>query len=416
MDFPGNPASRAAGTHVKLPDLRVWNGASIPEPIRITSRDDFNEATNIAIRMGISDMVMVTGLPLMANRHGELTALTRPIQKAEMENVINWITGQAGVVARLQGGRDYDQAFEVKDTELLDRFSEPVRHRFRLNLTANYFNGDTGYQAVMRYINPVPPTPAEVTLEPQILTEAAPHSGQILIGGRTGSGKTRTIAAILRHIIEGKTHIAGNIVTYESPIEYLFDEIPSPACVVSQSEIPQHLPTFFDASVNALRRAPAYAMIQELRDAPTIQSAVELANTGHPLISTTHAHDAALIFRRMAQRFPFEQQSQAFYSLVQTTHMLVHQMLVRSAHGGYTALREWQVITPSVRDRLEDAGPSHYHNALRQHMDDPSNDDGSSMRRSVIRVLAEGRITRETAIDVLRNYRYSREEIADAIK
>ena len=101
----------------------------------------------------------------------------------------------------------------------------------------------------------------------------------MLIAGPTGSGKTTTYAAMLRWIIEGNTPIAGNILTYESPIEFLFGNIPSATCIVAQQEIGLHLVGGFAEGVrNSLRRNPALVVVGELRDAETIQAALEVAN------------------------------------------------------------------------------------------------------------------------------------------
>ena len=113
-------------------------------------------------------------------------------------------------------------------------------------------------------------------------------------------GKTTTFAALIRRILEGDTPIEGNIITYEAPIEFVFEAVPSPTCTISQREIGVHLPDFASGVRNSLRRKPGLIVVGELRDMDTIMAAVEAANTGHPLYTTTHANNVALVLRRLS--------------------------------------------------------------------------------------------------------------------
>ena len=122
----------------------------------------------------------------------------------------------------------------------------------------------------------------------------SPH-GSFLVSGATGSGKTTTFAAIIRHILENDTPIKGHILTHEEPIEYRYDKIQSSHSIIVQSQIPDHFPTFHAANREAMRRRPAMVLVGELRDLETIQSAVEIARTGHAIFATVHATDVASI-------------------------------------------------------------------------------------------------------------------------
>ena len=92
--------------------------------------------------------------------------------------------------------------------------------------------------------------------------------------------------SLIRRILEGDTPIEGNIITYEAPIEFVFEAVSSPTCTISQHEIGVHLPDFASGVRNALRRKPGLIVVGELRDMDTIMAAVEAANTGHPLYTT----------------------------------------------------------------------------------------------------------------------------------
>ncbi len=95
--------------------------------------------------------------------------------------------------------------------------------------------------------------------------------------------KSTTLASNIRYVLENNTHIRGNILTHNEPIEYEYDAIESTHSIVSQSEIPNNFETFADANREAMRRRPAAVEIGELRDKETISAALELSLTGDPV-------------------------------------------------------------------------------------------------------------------------------------
>lgn len=377
-------------------------------PIPITSQEDWWDFLNAAIDERVTDIIVQTGEQLICSDHGALCGFGVNITPTAMQNIIRWITGDDGAYARLIGGVDLDCGYEIDDNKHKDEWGIPLRHRFRANMTAGRHRRGYGIQIVMRYLASAPPTLEAVALEPEIVGEIDPAMGMVIISGETGSGKTTTFAAIIRHVLEGHTSIRGNIITYEAPIEYVFEDIESECCVIMQHEIGLHLPTFGAGVRNALRRKPGLVVIGELRDAETIEAAVEAANTGHPIYTTTHANSAAYILRRLSRKFPAELQEQAFYDLLGTTHMLVSQVLVDRTDGGKACLREWQVLTPEVVRKLEDAGPRGHFDVLNRVMEDPDSGSGRSMRLTVERALDGGQISSATADAVLKRYGYRR--------
>lgn len=396
----------------------TWTGIVSDCGFRPISRDDFFYICNFAVRMHLSDLVIQTGKPVFVTHHGRMTAITRPLGLNDVERVIEWVTQSTNAVFRLRSSDDLDGAFSIPDVERRDEWGEAIRHRFRLNITAIMFNGATGYQLVMRYINPVIPTIADVALEPEIMREMTPKQGGVCFLGEVGSGKSSSAAAGLREIAEGRTPIRGNVVTYESPIEYDLEQLKSSCVTIAQTEVPSHLPTFSHGSRNSLRRKPGYVFLGELRDRETIESATELMMTGVPLLGTAHANSVAVAYSRMFQKFPTTQQAQAFYSLVANMHMFVSQRLVH--HKDWTpekpkmvCLREWQVMTDPIRMKLEEAGPERHISVLRSIMNSPDNHHGRSMKKTIQKHYSEGSLSIETAHQMLLTYGYHGHELED---
>ena len=119
----------------------------------------------------------------------------------------------------------------------------------------------------------------------------------ILITGGTGSGKSTLLAAGNRMLLE-RPQGCGKMLTYEAPIEYVYDSIQSPRSLVSQSEIPRHLPDFAHGVRNALRRKPEIILVGESRDRETINASIEAAQTGHAVYTTTHTLGVANTVQR----------------------------------------------------------------------------------------------------------------------
>lgn len=115
-----------------------------------------------------------------------------------------------------------------------------------------------------------------------------PH-GLFLVTGPTGSGKTSTLYALLNalHTDERK------IVTIENPVEY---RVPG----LCQTNIEGEL-TFAQTLRSELRQDPDIILVGEIRDAETAQTAVQAAMTGHLVLSTLHANDAAATVTRMLE-------------------------------------------------------------------------------------------------------------------
>ncbi|TID99637.1 ATPase, partial [Acinetobacter junii] len=142
------------------------------------------------------------------------------------------------------------------------------------------------------------------------------------------------------------------VLTYESPIEFVYDEIETISAVVSQSEIPRHLPNFADGVRNALRRKPRLIMVGECRDAETISAALEAALTGHPVYTTLHTSGVAETMRRLVTSFSGEERLGRTIDILETIRLCIWQKLVPTVDERRVALREYLVFDEEVRDIL----------------------------------------------------------------
>jgi defect in organelle trafficking protein DotB len=384
-----------------------WTGATRypEEPITVHGRDEVTRLLVHAVAIGASDVIFQSGRPVLASVHGHLCALTQVwLQPTTLARIATELTTTDSIMSKLYSGQDFDRAITVLEQHSGDRHAEPIEHRFRINVTAGYYEGDVGVQIVCRHIPANPPTVAQNGTEAEIVAESTPAQGAVIVAGETGSGKTTTLAALMRRILEQSTPIHGNILSYEAPIEFVFEGVPSASCTVMQHEIGLHLPSFAAGVRNSLRRKPALIMVGELRDMDTVLASVEAAQTGHPIYTTTHANDVAHILRRLTLKFPSDLQLQAFHDVLSSTHLLVSQLLVPKVGGGRVCLREWQVLTDRVRREVARAGMAEAVDTLRTII--ARGEDGRSMKVTVMTALEQGVIDVATARRVLDRYGY----------
>lgn len=315
------------------------------EPHRFTEEhvDDF---LMYCVKKGASDITIQTDRPAYAELHGVLYPQSyRPIDAADMNAFLTKIYG-ADASARLASGKDLDVSYEIRP----DRYS---RSRFRVNITAILARGRDAAQITMRVMPAEPPRMSDLNIEQQIIDNWAPRQGMVVITGPTGSGKTTLLAAGNRMMME-RPQGCGKMLTYEAPIEFAYDTVHSPRSLVSQTEIPRHLPDFAAGVRNALRRKPQIILVGEARDKETISAAIEAAQTGHAVYTTTHTTGVASTIRRMISAFDKAERSERAYALMETMRMIVTQALVPKATGGRVGVREWMIFPDEVREKLLD--------------------------------------------------------------
>ena len=113
--------------------------------------------------------------------------------------------------------------------------------------------------------------------------------GIILVTGPTGSGKSSTLYAFIKHV-----NVPGvNVVTMEDPVE-------KNIAGISQGQINNAAGFTFAAGIRSiLRQDPDIIMLGEMRDKETAEMAIQAALTGHLVFSTLHTNDAAGAFTRL---------------------------------------------------------------------------------------------------------------------
>jgi twitching motility protein PilT len=165
----------------------------------------------------------------------------------------------------------------------------------------------------------------------------------VLITGPTGSGKSSTLASLMRLIAD--TRLV-HIVTVEDPIEFLLNDN---LAAVTQREIGTDTPSFKVALTNAMRQDPDVIMVGEMRDIDAMQTVLTAAETGHLVFSTLHTNSAAQTIDRIVDTFPEGNHRQIRQQLAQVLQAVVSMKLVERKDGsGLMAAVEIMIRTPRV--------------------------------------------------------------------
>jgi len=198
----------------------------------------------------------------------------------------------------------------------------------------NVFSQRGSHSIVLRVIPNQIPTVADLGLPPQLNEIANERNGIVLLTGPTGSGKSTTLAAIIRKMNEEKPI---HIITIEDPIEYLHQSIKS---TINQREVGTDTQTFALALRAALRQAPKVILVGEMRDVETISIALEASETGHLVLSTLHTIDASKTIDRIVGVFPKSEERSVRTRFSQSFKWIVSQRLVPKLGGGRIAICE----------------------------------------------------------------------------
>jgi twitching motility protein PilT len=201
----------------------------------------------------------------------------------------------------------------------------PSGDRFRINA----FRSEGEMHAALRRVQSKIPNFEELHLPP-VYEKTIMHclEGLVLVSGVTGSGKSSTLAAMLKYI---NAHRTMHVITIEDPIEYAFEP---QKCIISQREIGIDVANFPDALRFVVRQDPDCIMIGELRDRETMLAAIQAAETGHLVLGSIHCNDAEQTFSRILEFFPREEHAFIRSSLANSLKAIMVQRLLPGLEAG----------------------------------------------------------------------------------
>ena len=225
--------------------------------------------------------------------------------------------------------------------------------RCRANISrARVGNVSEGFSIVLRTIPGLPREWSSLQIEDEITENFFPSQGLVLVIGITGSGKSTLLSSAMRYRIETlKAPVA--IGSYEEPIEYIYPRLPRGEMPeVSQSQIGTQLSSFDLVAPNVLRRKFDVVLVGEMRDKKSVETAVQVSDTGHATYATLHAETPATAFPRIIGEFPYDSQPSIANKLLDNTKLIVAQKIVPTTRGKGMAFRSWCVFDRALKEEL----------------------------------------------------------------
>lgn len=285
-----------------------------------------------ALKQRASDLHFVSGDPVRARVHGDLRILMNEKLTTEFVQECLYEIMDASTQRTFENRESADFAYNIENVS-----------RFRVNI----FRHLNGIGAVLRAIPSTALTLEQLKMPKVVYDLCKQNSGMILVTGKTGSGKSTTLAAMVDSI---NKNMKGHILTIEDPIEFVHS---TKNCLVSQREVGEHAESFADALHSALREDPDVILVGEMRDLETISIAVTAAEMGILVMGTLHTNGAGQTVDRIINSFPAEKQGQIRTMLSTSLRGVVSQQLLPTKQqAGRVAALEVLINTSAVANLI----------------------------------------------------------------
>jgi twitching motility protein PilT len=338
-----------------------------------------DDLLRITIESRASDLHLSVGIPPTIRVDGELTQINAEKLTATRINELIYALLTDEQISEFEEHWELDFAYSVRGLS-----------RFRVNVHRQ--RGSVG--AVFRAI-PVDPPSLDGLGMPEVLKKLAGRPrGLVLVTGPTGSGKSTTLAAMIREInVTRRRHV----VTVEDPIEFLHRNEKS---IIIQREVGSDTKTFAAALRHVLRQDPDVILIGEMRDLETIAAAITAAETGHLVLATLHTTSAAQTVDRIVDVFPPHQQEQIRVQLSTVLEGIISQTLLPLADGkGRVCAQEILVASSAIRNLIRE-GKTHQMPSVLQ----SSASEGMQTLDQALKVLVQqGKVVPQVAMAVASN-------------
>lgn len=340
---------------------------------------DINAFLRKAVEEGVSDVHLRIDEVPAVRKDGKIVKTNYPvIKEKDISHVLNVVLPKY-LRTKVQAAFDLDFSYEIKGIS-----------RFRINLARQLGNTSLVFRIIPYEI----PSFAELKLPPALNMFAKFHSGIVLVTGPTGSGKSTTIASLIDLINKNERK---HIITIEDPIEFIYS---NKNCIITQRQVEIDTLSFPDGVKYALRQDPDVILIGEIRDLETLTSAMKAAETGHLVIASLHTNDAIQTVNRIVGMFDPKDRDGVRKQLAETLRACVAQKLLplKSGHGRIPAC-EIMVVTPTIKDFIIKDELEQIYDLVKK----GSYNDMITMNMSLLQLIKEGLISKETAVEVSDN-------------
>ena len=285
----------------------------------------------------------------------------------------------------VKGNVDKDEVYN--QTKKLDMSYEYKGIRLRVNISSS----DDIPLATLRLIKNELPTYESLGVPDIVRRMTYQSQGLILVTGKTNSGKSTTLNALVNYINENQNK---KILTLENPVEYKHT---SKKSIIVQKEVGKgkDVLTFSDGVKNSLREDCDILIIGEIRDRETMDAAIETAEAGHLVIGTLHTKSCAETIDRMINFYDIRDQQTIKYLIASLLKLVVSQRLLKGRDGSLVLVPEVMVVDNIVAGiiRKEKISVSEIEDAIQS-----AADKGSiGLINSLAELFVDDKITLEQA-------------------
>lgn len=285
----------------------------------------------------------------------------------------------------VMGNLDKDEVFNK--TRKLDTSYEYKGIRLRVNISLS----DNIPLCTLRLIKNELPSYESLGVPDIVRRMTYQPQGLILVTGKTNSGKSTTLNALINEINETQNK---KILTLENPVEYKHH---SKKSLIVQKEIGRGRDslTFSDGVKNSLREDCDILVIGEIRDKETMEAAIEMAESGHLVIGTLHTKSCAETIDRMINFYEVRDQASIKYLLSALLKLVVSQRLLKGTDGKLVLVPEVMVVDNIVSGiiRKEKISVSEIEDAIQSNLEKGS----IGLINSIAELFVNNRITLEQA-------------------
>ncbi|SHE20344.1 PilT/PilU family type 4a pilus ATPase [methanotrophic endosymbiont of Bathymodiolus puteoserpentis (Logatchev)] len=336
---------------------------------------DFDKLLELMCKEKASDLFITAGRPPTLKINGTLTDVSKTALTEEQA---------LKVVKSIMTQRQRDDFDNTKECNFA--ISRKGLGRFRVSA----FTQRDAAGMVLRRIETNIPDSDSLHL-PTILKEVVMEKrGLVLFVGATGTGKSTSLASLIKYRNE---HSTGHIITIEDPIEFVHPHL---GCIITQREVGMDTESYEVALKNTLRQAPDVILIGEIRTRETMQHALAFAETGHLCLATLHANNANQAIDRILHFFPEDMHRQVFMDLSLNLKGIIAQQLVSRIDGkGRYPVMEILLGTPLVSDLIR-KGDVH---KLKELMQSSRELGMHTFDQALFDLYSEGKISYDDAIN-----------------
>ncbi len=320
-----------------------------------------------------SDMFFTAGAPIQIKINGTVLPINSQILEPEQVRKISYELMTEAQIKEFESR--YEMNFATSGGDL---------GNFRVNI----FRQKNTVAMVVRFVKPDVPSFDSLKLPPILKEVIMEKLGLILVVGSTGSGKSTTMASMIDLRNSTKT---GHILTVEDPVEFIFKHKKS---IVNQREVRVDTHNYQDALISAMREAPDLIMIGEIRDQPTLQSALLFAQTGHLCLSTLHANNSYNALNRIINFFPRDARESLLSDLSIALRAVVSQRLVRTVDGKRVPAVEVLLNTKHMQELIKGGEISQIKDAMEQSLSPGS----QTFEQALFQLYMTGQVTIEEAM------------------